>query len=206
MVPRPPADIDPLVETWVAGRPIARCHSPRFHEREFNDSTHLGRFRPFAEDDVVVPTVYGADDLRGALSETVFHDVPLRGSNRRLPRAQLERWVWSEIAPTRDLELVSLHGQGLTRLGLRNADLIDCDAAHYAETVAWSSALYAPGGPDGLCWRARQHNDSLALILFGTRVSEADLAVVREAESVAFGHAGAVVYAFAEAAGITIVA
>jgi RES domain len=205
-VPHPPAPLDPLLETWAAGRIIVRCHGPAYHERQFNDTTHLARFRPLMSGDSVVPTVYGAENLMGAVSETVFHDVPVRGPNRRILRSQLEQWVWAEVAPTRDLRLVALHGAGLRRLQVTRAELIECDAAHYAETVPWSDALHdVPARPDGLCWRSRQHDDSLALMLFGTRVSESDLVVVRPADSLARNPGGAVIYEFADAADIAII-
>jgi hypothetical protein len=206
MVPRPPADIDPQIELWEAGRTITRCHAPKYHERQFNDTTHLARFRPFVHDEVVVPTIYGAVDFPGAVSETVFHEVPVRGPNRRIPRTAVDLWVWSRVTPTRDLNLVALHGTGLRRIQVTNRELIESDAADYADTVLWAVALHdSASAPDGLCWRSRQHNDSLAVMLFGTRVAQGDLAVVRAAESLALRPGGDMVYAFAEAADITIV-
>jgi hypothetical protein len=206
MVPRPPAAPKPLLEPWPSGKAIVRCHAPSRHEREFNPTTHMARFRPFLHGGEIVPTAYGADDLVGAISETVFHEVPVRGPNRRILRSQVERWVWCEVAPTRDLTLVALHGAGLRRLQVTHGELIECDASDYAETVPWADALHDVDPViDGLCWRSRQHNDSLALILFGTRVKEADLRVVRDAESLSVKPGGDVVYEFAEAADITIV-
>jgi hypothetical protein len=206
MVPRPQADLDPQIEAWEAGRKIVRCHGPADHERQFNVTTHLARFRPLVHDGLVVPTIYGAGDFSGSVSETVFHEVPVRGPNRRILRSELDRWAWSEIAPTRDLNLVALHGTGLRRVQVTHGELIECDAVHYADTVVWSVALHdARAAPDGLCWRSRQHNDSLALMLFGTRVREADLTIVRSAQSLAHKPGGDLAYEFAEAAGITIV-
>jgi hypothetical protein len=206
VLPRPPADIRPQIDRWAAGRVIVRCHGRKYHEREFNPSTYLARFRPFVHHDAVVPTMYGADDLWGAVSETVFHEVPVRGPNRRILRSEIDRWMWCELAPTRDLDLVKLHGTGLRRIQVTHGELIECDAAHYADTVPWSDVLYdSESAPDGLCWRSRQHNDSLAIMLFGTRVAEADLKVVRPAESLALRPGGDAVYAFAEAADIAIV-
>jgi hypothetical protein len=206
VIPRPPADIDPQIERWEAGRTIVRCHGPKDHERQFKDTTHLARFRPLVDCDVVVPTIYGADDFPGAVSETVFHEVPVRGPSRRILRSQVDGWVWSEVAPTRELSLVALHGTGLRRIQVTRAELIECDAADYADTVPWSVALYdSASAPDGLCWRSRQHDDSFALMLFGSRVSESDLVVVRDAESLALRPGGDMVFEFAEAADITIV-
>lgn len=206
MLPRPPADLDPQIELWRADRVIVRCHGPRYHERQFNDTTNLARFRPFVDEGRVVPTIYGASDFDGAVSETVFHEVPVRGSNRRILRSEIDRWVWSEVAPTRDLRLVSLHGTGLRRAQVTHGELIECDASEYADTVPWSVALHdTANAPDGLCWRSRQHNDSFALMLFGSRVADSDLAVVRPADSLARSPGGDLVYAFAEAADIAII-
>jgi hypothetical protein len=130
MVPRPPADLDPRLERWEAGRVIVRCHAPTYHEREFNDTTHLARFRPLVHDDAIVPTAYGADDLWGAVSETVVHEVPVQGPDRRILRSQVDRWVWCEVTPNRHLNLVALHGTGLLRVQVTHGELIECDAAH----------------------------------------------------------------------------
>jgi len=206
MVPRPPAGLDPQTERWEAGRVIVRCHGPKYQERQFNQTTHLARFRPIVHGGAVVPTVYGADDFAGAVSETVFHDVPVRGPHRRILRSEIDRWVWCEVAPTRNLNLVALHGTGLRRIQVTHGELIECDASDYADTVPWSVALHdAASAPDGLCWRSRQHNDSLSLMLFGSRVAEEDLVVVRPAESLALRPGGDLVYEFAEAADITII-
>jgi hypothetical protein len=206
MVPRPPAGLDPQIECWEAGRVIVRCHGPKYHERQFNDTTKLARFRPIVQSGAVVPTIYGAGDFPGAVSETVFHEAPVRGPHRRILRSEIDRWVWCEVAPTRDLNLVALHGTGLGRVQVTHGELIECDASDYADTLPWSLALHdAASAPDGLCWRSRQHNDSLALILFGSRVAEDDLVVVRPAESLALRPGGDLVYEFAEAADIAII-
>lgn len=207
MVPRPPADLDPHIERWEAGRVIVRCHGPKYHERQFNDTTYLARFRPLVHAGAVLPTIYGADDLAGAVSETVLHEVPVRGPHRRILRSEIDLWVWCRVAPTRDLSLVALHGTGLRRIQVTHGELIGCDASDYADTVPWSVALHdVARAPDGLVWRSRQHNDSLAIMLFGSRVAEADLVVVRPAESLALRPGGDLVYELAEASGITIVA
>ena len=106
----------------------------------------------------------------------------------------------------RDLSLVALHGTGLRRVQVTHGELIECDASEYADTVLWSVALHdAASAPDGFCWRSRQHNDSLAIMLFGSRVAETDLVVVRAAESLALRPGGDLVYEFAEAADISII-
>ena len=162
----------PLVEPWPAGQPIIRCHEVAFGATEFNPNAAARRFRPVLEGGHVVPTLYGATSVPGALSETVFHDVPVRGRARRVQRRRLASVVRSAVVPTRDLRLAQLHGTGLPRLGVRHAELIESSARQYPRTAAWGQVLYdLPDKLDGLIWVSRQHNTSRAVMLWGTRVA-----------------------------------
>jgi hypothetical protein len=161
---------NPLEHTWVAGRPIVRCHPVAMGAKEFNTSAASRRFRPVRHSGVVVPTLYGADLIEGALSETVFHDVPVRGAARRIQHKALVLMVRSTVIPMRDLRLVGLHGAGLSPMGATHGELIESGSAQYLRTAAWGQALYDLGGFDGLVWCSRQFNDSYALMLWGDRV------------------------------------
>lgn len=160
----------PLEDVWIAGRRIVRCHDVTMGANEFNISAASRRFRPITSSAKVVPTLYGADLIDGALSETVFHDVPVRGPARRIQHKALIRMVRSTVMPRRDLRLVRLHGAGLARLGVTHGELIESPASQYPRTARWGQALYDLGGFDGLVWRSRLFNDSLALMLWGDRV------------------------------------
>lgn len=161
---------DPLEHIWVAGRRIVRCHEVTMGATEFNASDASRRFRPIRSKGVVVPTIYGADLIEGALSETVFHDVPVRGAARRIQHKALVRMIRSTIIPRRDLRLVRLHAAGLARLGVTHGELIESGASQYERTALWGQALYEVGNYDGLVWRSRLFNDSFALVLWGDRV------------------------------------
>ncbi|MGJ6127135.1 RES family NAD+ phosphorylase [Mycolicibacterium sp. Y3] len=139
---------------------------------EFNTTAVSRRFRPVYDSGAAaVATIYGADLTEGALSETVFHDVPVRGTGRRILRKALVPMVMSTIMPARDLRLVELHGAGLSRLGVTHGELIESSAKQYPRTALWGQALYDHADRfDGLIWRSRQFNDSLALMLWGDRV------------------------------------
>lgn len=112
----------------------------------------------------------------------------------------------SVLSPRRDLSLLQLHGFGLLRLGVARGELIASEAGQYARTVLWAKALHAcRPDADGLVWVSRQHDRALSLMLFGDRVTAADLRVIRRPRSLeteAFEH----VERAAEAAGISIVA
>ncbi len=170
-VPNVPAPFPKPRETiWPAKRPIIRCHNVALGATEFNTSNDSRRFRPVTSKGAVVPTLYGADLVEGALSESVFHDVPVRGKGRRIQRKALVPMMRSTVIPKRELRLVQLHGAGLKKLGVTHAELIESSARQYPRTAAWGQALYDLGDFDGLVWRSRQFNDSYAVMLWGDRV------------------------------------
>jgi hypothetical protein len=181
-VPDPPADLttlSPLTEVWERGRPIVRCHNVRFGATEFNPGVGRGRFHPFLSRGWrPVPTLYGADCVEGALSETVFHNVPMRGPGKVVLRTSLRPLVLSTLTAARDLNLAQLHGYGLPRLGITRGELIEAEADQYERTADWARAIHdAHRGLDGLAWISRQHDDASALVLFGDRVARGDLKV-----------------------------
>ena len=183
--PEPPA-LDPLASVWTAGRPLFRVHHHGFGPGAFNPGGGRGRFHPFSDaNGVLVPTLYAADTVDGALSETVFRSVPVQGPARRVAAARLAPLRLSVLAPERDLLLAALHGHGLRRLGVTRRGLIDTEASHYRRTAAWAAALHAaPVAFDGLEWVSRQHDVSRAVVLFGDRVAAGELAL-REGLSLA---------------------
>ncbi len=161
----------PLEHPWAAGKPIVRCHNIEMGATEFNTTDVSRRFRPVKDATGTAPTIYGADLEQGALSETVFHDVPVRGKARRIQRRALMHMVLSTIVPTRQLRLVRLHGAGLTRLKVSHGNLIETGSRQYPRTAVWGQALYDCAQLfDGLIWRSRQFNDSYALMLWAGRV------------------------------------
>jgi hypothetical protein len=153
-----------------------------------------------------MPTLYGAESFEGALSETIFHDVPVAGPSRQILISSLTPWLRSTIAPTRPLRLADLRGFGLARLGTTRAALIDSPAREYPATAQWAKALYeCPQQPDGILWISRQYDRSAAFILFGRRVPRRELRVIEPPRPLAIGAGLEDVLASAEAAGILIV-
>jgi hypothetical protein len=208
-VPAPKAagELDPLVTEWAAGRPIVRCHNARHGPAEFNRTASPGRFRPVRRRGRIVGTLYGSEDLAGAVSETVFHDLPVGAGPRFLRVEALAPVVASTLSARRLLRLASLHGHGLRRLGATRAQLIDSEADRYPWLAAWGQALHdCPAAPDGLAWRSRHYDDSYALLLFGDRVRRRDLEVVEPPLPLAVGRGLERLMELAERAGITLVA
>ena len=214
-MPLPPADVDaldPLLHTWPAGQQFHRCYDIDWGAREFyaGTATRRGRFHPIAPKGAqdALPVLYGASDVDGALSETVFHDVPVRGT-KHVPYAMLLHRLIVALVPRRDLTLVDLTSPGLRRLELTHRELIDSDPRSYRATASWAEALHDhPAQPDGLLWVSRQHNTSTALMLFGDRVQLDDLTAAPADVPLALG-AGAALTAVclaANQAGTTITA
>ncbi len=173
-VPEPPypTALRPVLFTWERERPLVRCHSGRFEPTVFNPGFGIGRFHPF-EDALghVVPTLYAAETIEGALAETIFHNVPARGPGKKVPRVALRSLVLSTLACDRDLMLAQLFGFGLRRLGITRLKLIEVAKRQYSRTAAWARALHSCNlSIDGLIWVSRQHDGTRAVVLFGDRV------------------------------------
>lgn len=210
VVPAPPADLatlSPLTEVWERGRPLVRCHNVRFGATEFNPGIGRGRFHPILSRGWrPVPTLYGADGAEGALSETVFHNVPMRGPGKVVLRSSLRPLLLSTLTAARDLALAQLHGFGLPRLGVTRGELIESEADQYERTADWARALHdADRRLDGLTWISRQHDDARAVVLFGDRVARADLKVEEPPLVLFAGRGFDRVREAAEQAAITIV-
>jgi RES domain len=207
-VPQPPpaSDLDPRIHEWEAGRPIVRCHSVRFGASRFNTGAGPGRFRPVRRKSRIVGTLYGAEDDAGAISETAFHDVPVRTGPPLVRLSALTSMVISTLTARRALRLASLHGHGLRRIRASKAELIESDADRYPALAAWGQALHdCPAMPDGIVWRSRHYDDAYALVLFGDRVRDRELELVEPPLPLALGRGLERLYVLAERAGITLV-
>jgi hypothetical protein len=166
-----------------------------------------GRFHFFSGlDGAIVPILYGSDRGDGAISETVFHDVPLRGSLRTVPESRLDYRSLVTLRPKRELRLAQLLGHGLRRLGIRAANLTDTEAIEYPNTVAWAKEIHATfPDADGLLWMSRQFNAAKALVLFGDRVEDTDLEPVSVPQPLRLGPGRTQVEQAANEAGILII-
>jgi hypothetical protein len=209
-VPAPPdpRTLDPLITVWRAGKELVRCHRSTLAATEFNRrALSPGRFRPVRACKRLVPTLYAADAAAGAISETVFHDVPVERPNKRVRMARFEVVLLSTIAPRRELRLVRLHGHGFHRLGVSRAKLIVSEADCYPQLAAWGQALHdCAAEADGLLWRSRHYDDSYACLLFGDRVGRRELEVIAPSLPLALGGGRELVEQLAEDADITLVA
>jgi RES domain-containing protein len=179
--PEPPdtSTLDPLIEVWPSGSELWRVHKLKRRPSEFNPGLDRGRFHPFPGlDGKPVPTLYAAATWEGAVCETVFRDVPLRGPDRRKARAELEIRALSLVRLTREVSFIDLRTLGLRRLQLHRRELIDTEADQYLRTARWARAFHqAAPVAAGLVWIARLA-DPPAMMFFGDRVTEKDFSII----------------------------
>jgi hypothetical protein len=207
--PSPSRALTVELELLPAGTRLVRVHDRDCDATDFNAASRsLARFRPIGKP--VVPTLYAGLDEDVALAEGLFHDVPIRpGLLRQYPLAGLEERVISEIAPTRELRLIALHGYTLQRLGVTHAELIETPAAAYEWTARWAAALYAANeDADGLLWMSRRFTGRRALMLRQEkkRIGRGDLTITEPARPLWEGDGRELVLQAAQRAGIRLIA
>lgn len=178
--PPDPSTLDPLFVEIATGTPLVRVHSLSRSAADFNPG--LGRPSRFAPLHLAngdsIPTLYAATTMAGALSESVFHDVPYRGRGKRILVSRLTGLALSTLIVDRPLRLAHLAGLGLRRLGVRRRDLIETGPRSYSRTAEWAVALHAsPPAPSGLAWVSRQDDTASAILLFGDRIPAGSLRV-----------------------------
>ena len=153
----------------------------------------------------VVPTLYAAENLEGALSETVFRGLPFRGPGKRAWKELLKSFVVSTLVCNRDLRLAQLFGFGLRRLGITRLRLIEAPERQYPRTAAWARALHTSDEHiDGLIWVSRQNDGTRSVVLFGDRVSASSLRCIDGPSPLKDGPGYDAVIRAADQAGIVI--
>jgi hypothetical protein len=206
-VPPPPEPFDPGAEEWPADRPLVRVDRLERLPVSFNPRASPARFRPVrAKSGSVVPTMYAADGVDPALSETIFHDLPVSAGPKHLPRSLLEPRGFARLRIGRPLRLVQLRGYGLRRVGATHGELIETGPSHYPATTAWGQAAYDHAtGFDGLLWMSRQYAGGIAVMLFGDRCEDVVEQLDEPPLPLAHGRGLELIYEAANAAGIVIV-
>ena len=197
--PSPSVRLDPATKVLSAGDHLFRVHGAR-PANAFNpgDGCGRGRFHPLRNRrGKLIPTLYAADEIDGALSETVFRGVG--GAGGRINRADLESLRLSRLVLEADLPLIDLTGLALRRLGLVSRQLLEAPERLYEETARWAEALHeADPNAHGLLWVSRHCDTARAVVLFGDRVDPSRLRPEGPAEPL---HGGSGFRRVCEAAG-----
>lgn len=152
-----------------------RVHPGRYAGDDFNPSADSNaRFSPLQRADAsVLPVMYAADRIEGALMETVFHETPCPSAGAHLRRADIEgsSLVLSQLGCRGPLRLIDLSSTGLRRVGLARGQVIDTNAVRYPATRALAQHLYErTPQAQGLLWMSRLFDQSRAVMLFADRI------------------------------------
>lgn len=177
----PAAPLEAQVISWGRDLAVSRVHGSAYLPGVFNQSVQgNARFSPIRDTKRnIIPTLYAATSMQGALMETVFHDVPYKRGLKSVARARLKDRVYSTIRFHIDFQLIDLSKVALRKMGVKPEHLINTTKAHYPETRLWVEALYEQyPAAQGLLWTSRQDDRSLAVVLFGTRVKSSDVSAV----------------------------
>jgi hypothetical protein len=166
--------LDPLTLELPAGTRLWRTHRLGRAASAFAASPRPTRFGPLLDaDGTVVPIWYGADSPDGAIHESVFHDVPFDARDPIVLQASFADRALSPVRTRVAIRIADLTVPGLRRIGVRRVDLIESNAARYAETASWAAALReAEPAIGGMRWVARLDDRSVAFVLFGDRLGE----------------------------------
>lgn len=124
-----------------------------------------------------IPTLYAADDPRGAIAEIVLHDVPTpsTGYLHDIQRDYDQSLHLSSIRVA-ELDLVNMTTHGLQAAGLVPSDLFDGGMPDYPRTREWGLHIWrhVPRA-QGLRWMSRRDNSRQVILLFGDRLDASDV-------------------------------
>ncbi len=163
------------IRSLSAGTPLWRIHNECFEPTEFNPTirrTPADGGGRFDSDDGSYSYLYAASDSVAAVAETLLRN-PHPPAPYHIPYARIEGRRLSQISPTQDLQMVVLHGAGLSIAGL-DSRITSCGPglglANYAVTRKWASAIRSwDETVVGLVWRPRHENDRFAYVFFEDR-------------------------------------
>ena len=176
---QPPAKTRPRTRT-IAPRTWWRVHSfdpltGKYAPVAGNGSTKgQARFSPLVDfKGAVIPAIYAAQSLEGALMESVLHNVPFPSSGYQHDFKQDREGSYhaSEVSTTATLTLVDLTTPGLQAMGLRTSDLFESNKRDYPRTQRWAEWFRGQcATAQGLYWISRRYNEAAVMVLYEDRV------------------------------------
>ena len=181
-LPLPPDDLErPNVLELPAREVLHRVHGRTFSGNAFNPCRGgETRFAPIHDiDGRCAPSLYAAATVIAAIYETVFHDIPLTGTRKTVPRAAVASRQHSVLLVGRPLRLASLRAPDLMKWGIDRDDLIGGPPTRFRTTAQWAQAIHHRSDDvDGLVWTSKRSDPDTALLFFGDRVVADDVQVV----------------------------
>lgn len=168
MVGRARSTAGPLLVSVPAGLALWRVSRDPSGTAFSTSTTRRSRFSPiYAPNGSILPAWYGATTDRGAIFESVFHDIrPGHKAPRVMPNEYLDR-VLASVVTIRELSLVDLTTDGLHAIGITRTALIESTSARYAWTNEIARRLLAAApGVDGFMWVSRARDTARSVVLY----------------------------------------
>ena len=172
----------PNVITLAAGTTVVRVHDRSYQANGFNPCEGAAtRFAPMHDTQGnCIPSLYAASSLEAAIFETIFHDIPVTGRRKTVPRTLVQSRAHGRLEVLRELRLVSLRAPDLRRWRISRDSLIASPPQFYEETARWAQAVHQQFSEvEGLLWTSNQCDPDTAYLFFGDRVRAEDFAIVQ---------------------------
>lgn len=163
----------------AAGTILHRIHPQAHAGDRFNPCRGKpGRFSPLRTPaGLCIPSLYAATSLDAAVYETILQDIDFADPFAFVPREVLDQRAHSRLSTERALRLAPLHRPELAARRLDHAALFEPLASAHAACRALGAALHGEHADlDGLLWTSVRDDAASAILLFGDRVGEGDLA------------------------------
>ena len=128
----------------------------------------------------MIAVLYVAESFEVAVCETIFHDVNAKIPDKRVSKVAIYTRAYNQISITRDIELASLRKQDLKRWLVTPNEIIHPLPVQFDQTAKWSQEIHNQFDyVEGLIWTSNQCDPDSAMILFGDRVPEQCLEIVK---------------------------
>ena len=185
-ITKPPASLSYHIDVIHAGTELYRIHADKYSALQFNPGFGNARFSPIRDaKGNQIPTIYAADTIKGAMMESIFHDIPFTPGVKAFDISKINGRVISLIKIEEDLQFVKLSAPASRKLGIPDAELIHSTADLYPQTRAWGEAIHkAAAEAKGLIWMSRQDANSRCVVLFGERLQVNSLTSVMDSASI----------------------
>lgn len=172
---------EPNLVEMASGSVLYRVHRRNFAGNGFNPCRGgPTRFAPIRDSrNRCIPSLYAGSTVAAAIYESIFHDIPPSVLRKTVPRLVVEDTSLSALLTRRTLQLASLRAPDLMKWGIQRESLIGSLPTQYHRTAMWAKAIHEQFDfVDGLIWTSNRCDPDDALLLFGSRVAEEELAIV----------------------------
>lgn len=181
-VPSPPSPFICNIRMHAAGTQVHRVHPTAYAANKYHPGgSGNARFSPIqTRAGIAIPTMYGGSSLACAVFETLFHDIDPAEPFKTFRLDKLDLYSYSIVAPNSPFSTGTFFTPDLMKVGCDRRSLIDTPPSTYGQTRQWAVAAHEDNASvDGLLWTSRRHDGEKCFMLFGSRLPEAKIDILR---------------------------